>query len=229
MKKPKYLKAISSGLAGAAALAAGSEAYGGVVPAASLPANFTPSSGATAATGIAWDVDGDGTNDFNFLFRQTSTTGNFVIGIYGYGGVGINCSVAYQGPFVVYTNRLAGGDTIGPSSDFEQTNPYVDVLASKFSGSTYGQFTAPNSRGFVGFEFTAGDGQLHYGYIDLFAARYRNAANPGGLQFFSASYDNTPNTPITIVPEPGSLAALAFGGALLGAVALRRRKAAAQA
>jgi hypothetical protein len=228
MKTPNSLKTVSTGLAGAAALAASTEAYGAVVS-ATLPANFIPSSGVTSpANQTPWDVDGNGTVDFSLFFSQASTGGNFVSGIYGYGGVGTAAAVAYLGPYVAYVNRLVVGNTIGPASVFNQNTGYVAAFASRFNGTYYGQFVSPNTRGFIGFEFTNASG-LHYGYLELMTSQFASAGSPGGQTFFQAFYETTPNTAITIVPEPRSLAALAFGAAILGGVALNRRKGAAKA
>ena len=220
---------LTRGLAGAAALAAGTEAYGTVVS-ATAPTNYVPSSGVTNPPNQRpWDVNNDGIVDFSFYFAQTSTNGNWVSGIYGYGGAGVNCASGYAGPYVTYVYRLGAGATVGPASPFYQATGYVAVFASKFSGVLYGQWSAPNTTGYCGFEFTAADG-IHFGYFRLTTNRFQNAANPGGQVFAQAFYETTPNTPITIVPEPSSLAALAFGSALLGGgVALRRRKGAAKA
>jgi hypothetical protein len=225
MKQPNSLKTVvSTGLAGAAALAASTEAYGAVVS-VTPPANFIPSSGVTSpANQTPWDVNSDGTTDFSLFFAQSSTAGNWVSGIYGYGGVGVAAAVAYQGPFVVYVNRLVVGNTIGPASAFAQATGYVAVFASQFGGLPYGQFQSPNTTGYVGFEFTAADG-LHFGYFQVTTDHFQSAGSPGGQVFSQAFYETTPNTAITIVPEPGSLAALAFGSALLGGLALRRKTA----
>jgi len=67
---------------------------------------------------------------------------------------------------------------------------------------------------------------LHYGYIDLSVQKYNSPADPGGFRFFNAAYETTANTPITIVPEPGTVGMLAFGAAgLAGIAALRRKRA----
>ncbi len=232
MSANRAVSNLSKGLAGAAALAAGTEAYGAVTAANSLPANFIPSSGVTSpAHQESWDVDGDGTADFDLFFSQASTSGNWVSGIYGYGGVGTAAAVAYVGPYVVYVNRLSVGTSIGPTSIFNQDTGYVAAFASRFSGMLYGQFNPPNDRGFIGFEFTNASG-LHFGYLELMTDPFTSAGSPGGQTFFQAFYESTPNTPITItaaIPEPGTLASLAVGAAFLGGVALRRRKAGAKA
>lgn len=231
MKNPKYLKAVTTGLAGAAALASGTEAYGAPVAATSLPANFTPANGVTNPLhSTLWDVDGDGTVDFGFGFYQKSTNGTFVSGIYGNGGVGYAAAVGYLGVYGAYANNLTVGSVIGPTSSFVQNAGYYTVLTSRFNNVNYGQFSPPNGTGFVGFEFTEADG-IHYGYIQLTTARYTSSTNKGGQQFLQAFYETVPGVPIAIpaaVPEPGSLASLAFGAGLLGAVAVRARKRTAQ-
>ncbi len=228
--KTPALNAIKTGLAGAAALAAGSEAYGAVVPAASLPVNYTPTT-VTSNNLQSWDVDGDGNPDFQFVFYQKSGNSglNWLSGAYGYGGVGIAAPVAYIGSFgLSYCNRLVTSANIGPSSIFNQvqtsTGGYFNVLASRYKTTLYGQWKTV-TQGFMGFEFTAADNQLHYGYIEIKTSRFVNSTNKGGQFFLQAFYETDPNTLIHVVPEPGTLASLAFGAVILGGAALRRRKA----
>jgi PEP-CTERM motif len=47
-----------------------------------------------------------------------------------------------------------------------------------------------------------------------------------GFQFISAAFDNTPGTPIIAgaIPEPGTLALLAFGAAGVAAIHRRRKQ-----
>lgn len=218
----------TTGLAGAIAIAGASQSYGSVVVVAT-PANFTPTSGVTASGSIAtWDVNNDKTIDFGFGFSQASTTGNFFTGMYGIGGTGVAAGVGTYGAYGFYLSRLAAGDTVGSTSAFGQNAGYYSVLASRFSGSFYGNFvssTGVTQAGWVGFEFTAADG-LHYGAIDLAVNRYQSAASPGGFQFLGAEYQTVSGQALTItaVPEPTSLAALAFGAVGAAGVALRRRK-----
>ncbi len=241
--KSSGIKNATAGLAGAVALAGGSQAYGAVVS-VSPPANFVPTSGVTTGEEIPWDVDGNGTTDFEITFDQASTNGNWEAGFYGVGGVGIAASIGYAGtitPAITYVTRLSAGGTVSSTSAFAQTPAgtqyfYPSVLGSRYGTKFYGQFTNHTGgtaiRGFVGFEFTGADGLLHYGDIELSTSRYRSATNPGGFTFYSAAYNTTAGAPITIsaVPEPTSLGALAFGAAgAAGAAWRRRRKAQAAA
>jgi hypothetical protein len=214
---------LTTGFAGAVALAGASEAYGNVVASTTVPANFTPTSN-TSLYQPSWDIDGDGTADFQFVFYQKAGNSglNWLSGAYGYGGAGVNCAVAYTGAYATYINRLTNGNTVGPASGFAQgagtMGGYVSVLASRFGTKLYGAWKTVTD-GFMGFEFTASDG-LHYGYIEIKTSRFVSAAN--------AFYETTPNTAITVaaaaVPEPGTLASLAFGAAMLGATAMRRAR-----
>lgn len=228
--KRTALKTATKGLVGAVALAGGSQAYGNVVSVAG-PADIIPTSGTTAATFRDWDVNGDGANDLSFGFQQASVGGNFVGGVIGLDTQSL--PVAYYGAYAIYANRLTLGTTVGPTNTFLDSYPYFTVLGSRFSGTFYGQFTSSTGapvRGFMGFEFAAADG-IHYGAIELQTSPYVDAANPGGLRFFGAQYETVPGQALTIaaaVPEPTSLAALAFGAAGAAGVAMRRRQRARQ-
>ena len=236
--KNSAIKKATTGLAGAVALAGGSQAYGAVVS-VTPPANFVPTSGVTTGEEIPWDVDGNGTVDFEITFDQASTNGNWESGFYGVGGVGIAAAAGYAGtivPSITYATRLSAGATVSSASAFAQTPTgtkyfYPTVLGSKYGTKFYGQFTNHTGgaaiRGFVGFGFTAADGSIPYGDLQLSTSRYRSATNPGGITFYSAAYDTTAGEAITIpsaVPEPSSLAALAFGTAGAAGAALRRRR-----
>lgn len=203
---------VMSGLAGAAALAAGSQAYSAVTPAASLPANIpgTVPSTPTPLTSL-WDVDGDAASDFVFRY-ETFASGSWFSGIGSFPpNNAVVGYVGYFGPYTLfYADNLGSGAVVDATDNFVGTNNYA-ILASRFSGTDYGAFRAPNTRGFVGFKFEIGS-NLHFGWIELETSR------DGGVVFHSGAYESTPNTPIAI-PEPGSLAALAIGAAAL----LRRR------
>ena len=209
------------GLAGASFLAAGTQAYSAVVPAASLPANLipavVPTTPANAFLVSGWDVDGDGLQDFVFGFRQPESTTTFdwqsIIQGVPAGGGG---SIFYTGPYLRYSVRLNPGDTVDAAGTFSAPNQGV-VLGSRYAGENYGQFQAPNSRGFVGFRFTNASG-VHYGYLELQARR--SSGGDIGIEFFSAAFETDAGVKI-VVPEPGTLGFLALG---VGALALKHRR-----
>ena len=224
MMTPKSLKKVT-GLAGAAALAGATQAYGAPTS-FTLPPNFIPGSDTTSPSHkIFVDVDGNGTNDLEFGFFQSPSAPNeFFAGVYVLDG----SAVAYYNPSLGSgsANRLGVGDTVGPASSFYQKAGYFTFIALQFNGNYYGPFSPPNDRGFVGFSFLGADSLTHYGYIELQGDPFLSAGSPGGLKFFSGAYETTPNTVITIVPEPSSLASLDFGAAaLIGLGVVRRKKA----
>ena len=233
--KTSALNKATTGLAGALALAGGSQAYGSIVFSAT-PANIVPTSGTFGPYGFSLDVDHNGTKDVGVFFYQTSTDGTWISGFNGLdngGGVGLAAPIGYVNPAFGYSyvSRLGVGYTVNANSAFYQNGTYVNRLASRFNGAFYGQFTTQGGtplNGWVGFEFTAPDG-LHFGALNLTVAPYTDAADPGGIEFGTLEYQSIPGAPLTItdVPEPGTLAALAFGVAGTG-VALRRRAKAAR-
>ena len=221
----------TTGLAGAVAIAGGSQAYGAVVTVTPPTAIVSTNALGTPVTEF-FDINGDGTSDLQLTVGVNTTyqaayggvSGSYVA--YNTFGV-VNKVVGYAGAFGNYATRLAAGASVGSTSAFVY-GQYLTILGSRFMGKNYGQF---RTRGFLGFEFAAADGE-HFGYINLMStvAGKSAATLTSSLTFFSAAYESTPNTPITIpgglVPEPTSLAALAFGGAGLAAAAYRRKKAA---
>jgi hypothetical protein len=233
-------------LTGAVALAGANQTYGAVVAAnpPSTPALVVTEGGNTTTESFVntpFDVDGDGTADFE-LEISISPTGLTGLSrpveyahIYAFGGVPTAGVVGYVKTFTSgsanYASKLTLGSTIGPSSTFVGTAQYYTNLGIKYGSKSYGKFTS--GTGYIGFEFTAADGETHYGYVDVTTSLTgtTNANAKATLTYVNAFYDTTPNEAITIgalVPEPGSLAALAFGAAgVAGAVAYRRKQAAA--
>ena len=217
------------GFTGAVALAGATQAYGGVVM-VTPPANIT----GTAASGEAvegFDVNGDGSNDLFFGAGAANVGGSKYLAYTGVsatsgGVVGYVKDGAYY-----YASSLQKGTVVGSLSDFVQGS-YLTTLEVKYGSATEGQF--PNGKtSYLGFDFTAADG-LHYGYIELssqVASTAKPATSSGSLHFVEAFYDSTPGEAITIgaiaVPEPSSVAALAFGAAGVAAAVAYRRKLAA--
>ena len=225
------MKRTSSGLLGALAMAGGSSAYGAVVN-VSPPATLAPAS-LPQATNISrtFDLNGDGTTDFTFSFRQPQVgtgfdwqativpaAGNFTFGMPG--------TAVGQ----IYVQRYLAGEIIGNTPPTHtgavQAGATTNVFASRFGTTNYGQFLPPNSRGFAGLQLTVG-ANTFYGYIELQTTRSPAGGSPG-IQFFSAAYDNTSLTPIAAgaraVPEPGTLAMLAFGAATVVLAKARHRR-----
>jgi hypothetical protein len=223
MKTPSPLKTASKGLAGALAIASGSSAYGAIVSASSLPTDIFPATFPTTSTTVVnWDVNGDSVIDFTFSFRQPQTAG--VDWQANMNALTNSAVLGYVGPSFPYAERLINGQAVAPSG----TNVFVAGLASPgkqviissiFASTPYGQFQPPNSTGFIGFQFTVGANTFN-GYIQLKVGR------SFGIDFISAFYNNTPGGAITAgqVPEPGTLALLAFGAVgVVGAIAKRRK------
>jgi hypothetical protein len=220
------LQKASSGLLGALAIAGGSAAYGDVVVVAP-PADLAPSQ-LPEATGIDrfWDVDGDAIDDIQFNFRQPQTSGSLDWQGNFFGQTA--STFAQLGPPFFYVHRFNAGDTIGPlppTGEVVLPPAQQGIFASNFNGIYYGQFQPPNSRGFLGFQFTNSMGTF-FGYLELQITR-ASAVNDPGFQFFAAAYDDTPGTPIIAgaIPEPGTLSMLVLGAAgLLAACKRRSRK-----
>ncbi len=226
MKKNTVLK----GLAGAATMAGATQGYGAVV-AIPLPADLTgnnPTNTSTTPTRRTIDIDGNGTADLQLAYRSF-TTGAYVIQqsfVYAY----TNGAVAgyAASPTAFYAYELAAG-TSTSGLTFGTAGTYLSHIATHVNSSDYG-FWYLGDKNYVAFSFlNTQTNQTDFGYVQVETDAYVSAANPGGLKFFSAAYDNT-GAPIVIgaaptaVPEPGTLAALAFGGLGAGAIAYRRRK-----
>ena len=226
---------VITGLAGAAAVAGSSQAYGAVVN-VTPPANIVGHAPAATDNGtrVNIDLNGDGTRDLSILYRNLSETGGTLLLAYIYvgapGGAAPGSSVGTSISGQAYSYNLATGTLVGSTSSFYQKSGYFGHLVTTYAGTTYG-FNSTGTRLNIGFEFrstVSTTAPFDYGYISLEVDPYVSAANPGGIQFFQIAYDNTPGTSIAVgaraVPEPTSLAALAFGAVAAGGVALKKRR-----
>ena len=235
---------VITGLAGAAAMAGSTQAYGAVVN-VPLPANIVGHAPATSdnGTNVLLDLNGDGQRDLRITYRNLSEPSSAYLLSYIFAGtttvpgstVGSYISTS-TGSNQAYAFSLARGTTIGSASSFYQNATFLSHLVTNYAGTNYG-FTnylgKAGSPEFVGFKFatSAAGTTFDYGYIELETDAYVSAANPGGIKFLALAYDNS-GAAITIpaaVPEPGTLAALAFGAATCVGVGLKRRRAAAAA
>jgi hypothetical protein len=218
-------KSLLGGLAGAAMLAGGSQAYGDIVvvtPPDDLPnlGEGTVNPGPGDFDPAPFDMNGDGTDDFGFNFRNIDSA-TFEWQANWFGIEAASGVVGYTGLFYDYADNLSAGTEIGPASTFfgEGGAPGTETqvfLGSEYFYAPYGGFGSIDStvRGFIGVKFEAA-GETHYGWLDI------EAGEELGLIFYGAAYNSTPGEPIGAgeVPEPGSLALLALGAAAL----LRRR------
>ncbi len=240
MSNSTSLLKFTTGLAGAIAIAGGTNAYGSVVN-ATVPADLTNTAGSTVNTTVNWDVNGDGVFDFTFQNRYPNTAA----GSYGVvwqlnmnpftGTQTTNGVIGYTGAFVRYASVLALNAPIATGNAAFSTATQV-TLGSRYSYGAAGVFNyggfasgpnattgavAPGTQGYAGFRFNAG-GASYNGWIRL-------SVNAGLLDFTSAAYENvagaTINAGATAVPEPSTMAALAIGAVgVLGAVAKRRHR-----
>lgn len=228
---------IFNGLAGAAALAGATQAYGSVVN-VPLPANITghAPTASDAGTNRTVDLNGDGQRDLYFRYRNLSESGGTLLLSYFYGGISTaqGAAVGYQISGQAYAFSLSTGYVVGPSSSFYQVAGYLGHIVTNYNGTNYGFTNYLGQAGvpeFIGFKFQTVGGQTDYGYIRLETDPYVSAANPGGIKFLALAYENT-GAPIVIpaaVPEPSSLAALAMGAATFAGLGLKRRRTASAA
>ena len=241
MKTSTITSLAIKGLSGAVSLAGATQAYGAVVAADPPAMTAIAADTLSPVDGTSWDVDGDGTLDF-FLGAQAFSKGAFDSSKSGaftgvFGDYSLSQVVGYSGSSPssfggtdFFGANLSAGTSVGPTSAFGYKPYYYSTLGIKYGRKTYGQFAAKGgTTGFVGFEFTEADG-THYGYGEFTSILQGTGSKiTATLIYDGGYYETTPNTPIVIgaVPEPGSLAALAFGLAgVAGAAAYRRKQAA---
>jgi hypothetical protein len=236
---------VNGGVSAAAALAAASGAYAGIVVVpvpANLPNAASPNSNPSIG-GQNWDVDSNGIPDFTFQVRnpQSATQVVWQANMSPVTAAGTNALAGYIGGYgISYAVRLSAGASIGavapsgfaslgassnPAQAGSWRNPAQVVLGSFYGALPYGGFAVAgaanaNVRGFVGFRFDQG-GQTRYGWLDVEVRRSGTAAGSGGIFFYGAAYEDS-GAPIAAgaVPAPGTLAGLAVGAA----ACLRRKR-----
>ena len=169
-------------------------------------------------------MDGNGTNDIQIRYRSFTTGGYVIQQSFVFSNTG---QTAAAGPYGAnaqyYAYQFGSGDPVDPSFyQFAQSATFLTHVATNIDGSDYG-FWALGDQGFIGFSFMT-PGGLRFGYVELQTNAWTGAGTIG-VQFFSLAYEDS-GAPIAAgaVPEPSTLAALAFGAVGLGAAALRRKK-----
>ncbi|MEZ5012826.1 MAG: T9SS type A sorting domain-containing protein [Chitinophagales bacterium] len=136
------------------------------------------------------DIDGDGGVDFMILCTSlipSNWTAGVAIGYYaglGYGNPS-NFMVGYNLGILPYGSALNSGDMIDAGAGF--TSYYTAFLASIYSGATYGAFANQTDK-YLGFQFIAGDGDLHYGWMRLDAT-----VGPVTITVKDYAYDDVAN------------------------------------
>ena len=230
-----------TGLAGAVAVAGASQAYGTVINVAP-PTTITGHTPSTAGTSREYWNPATGTTSattgadlINFGYYNNSSTNEFFTGMYvlnGTGVVGYYASNATQ-----YAYGLAKGATIGTGATyatFGQKAGYYSILSLTYKGTAYA-IQKPGTTYYVGFQFAdSKDGLLHDGWVELESDTFTSTANPGGLKFIAAAYNDVSDAAggtiaigavgTNAIPEPGTLSALALGAAALGGIGLKRRR-----
>lgn len=200
----------------------------GVVAAQNIPGfSFAPPTIVTSGTlrppasagGNAWDVDGNGTVDFELV--------NF------------NGVLAALNPLALFTANpnamlvvddsvhpllnLTGGANVGPAANLW----YAGGQPMTYNQGLNQTYFTLNNVGYFGFRFASSNSASEYYYgwasltIDALAAGQ-------GFKIGEAFYQSTPNTGINVgavpVPEPSSMALLAAGAAGVTAWRVRRKK-----
>jgi hypothetical protein len=227
--------ALRTGLAGAAALAAGTGAYGAIVPITLSGTLANAAAPNSAAAQI--DLNGDAVNDFILQFRNPQTTSpTGVVWQANFSPVtanGTNAVVGFQGAFIGYGTNLSAGqviDAVLPAGASFKNAAQVTLGSIYRSGGVptpYGGFVAGGqnnggtgpaaARGFLGFRFDIG-GQTRYGWLDVEVVPATATAGSGGIVIRGGAYeDSGAGIAAGAVPAPASLSALALGAAgLLG-------------
>jgi hypothetical protein len=215
MKQPAYaLK-----LAGAAALAGSSQAYGQIVVITPnmLPANMTNPSPSGTVPGAITNI-----NDYYDVLTgkttNTSTAGdNFHFGYFISGGgyfsqsyvtglnttgpnpptpAGLIASVYVPSRGYLYADALSQGATIpGALQFYQQGVPgiYLTSVAADGTVATPSNFMQPNTDEYLGFQFVDGQNNVHNGWLELDSVTYpggANGANLSGVNFIAGAYNS---------------------------------------
>jgi hypothetical protein len=250
-------KSVALKLAGAAAMAGSTQAYGQIVL-LTLPDNIPgspDSAGRIPGSSEYYDVlaglsSSSPTDDSNpnfhpdFIFSYDNTGGYFFTTVSGIKTGSATSGVLATGPgpyfyTTVYANAVAKGTNIGldtPPTFY--SNPAPATYPSTYLTIQGGPNTIqqPDSPTYLAFQFTDGyDGLVHNGYLELETATYTDESNKGGLIFLGGAFNSVaadaPGGAGDIlagaVPEPGTISSLMLGAAALGGVGLLRRRRAA--
>ncbi len=236
-------KAVAFKLAGAAALAGSSQAYGSIVV-VTPPNNLNgfPDDGSQSQEIEGYDFYTGQTNpttnpaDFSFKYNNIpfifDIFSNVYSGVQGFntGGPTVN-TVAATYTYGYNADQLTVGTKVGNDNPLLQFVASYDTIGGPGVLTLTGSTTPQAEVTYMGVEFTDPSGVLHNGYLELEVVN-NTPSDPGGLFFLGAAYNSlSANAPdgagdITVeaLPEPGTISSLALGAAALGGVGLLRRR-----
>jgi hypothetical protein len=214
-------------LAAAAAIAAGTQAYGEVVifinPDEGEPGHFDWDVGDEFAATSWLDITRPSADQAGLLDpRSVGQIGSHQIGYGGgasfwwnrnsrlYDG-GHGAWVAAEAPgYNSRTIALPGGETIDGRLNFNGISTHAGATSTQYYGYIVWSNFAAGEASYMGVRFSDMDG-YHYGWIGVVRP------DPLGIDLdaFAWGYETEPGVPIIAgIPAPGTLAALAFGAAV---------------
>ncbi len=162
----------------------------------------------------SFDLNLDGTADFHF---RTGWGGGGFFSIYPTNGTAVWATPTGGRDSHTLARPLFEGNIVGPDTlegGFWDENEIGGAgLCAAFDVGAAGLFCGMENA-YMGLRFEI-DGNTHYGWMNLWVLQ---ASNNGALRKFA--YEDEPDTPIPIIPEPSTLGL--FGLAAL-ALALSRR------
>ena len=218
--------AVASGAAAAfTGVAAPQLAEAGIVPSTTVPAS-PPSSSNSSDT---WDVDGDGTPDFN-LRRQTSSASVTELGatrfVFASAEVGRKCFAKLSAGFTV------GATMPGLFTFFSDINKSITITKWNDIGMDAGvNGWANGDIGYFGFKFSNTSG-IHYGWGQIDIKSTGSFSYVGqGYTFTEAYYNTTPDASIKVgdtgaasVPEIDPASAASVLSLVMGSLAMLERR-----
>ena len=163
------------------------------------------------------DIDGSGVADFAFAFNNTQVLR--IVGINGASNASTASSTLDGFNQFYYSAVLANGSQVDGSLTFLTSTALAENSFST-SPAALGSFS-------TGVRFTGVDSFIHYGWVNF---SFPNNTTPwAGSLAVTAGWETTPNTPITVVPEPavallGGVGVIACLGSRLLRNRLRRRR-----
>jgi len=165
-------------------------------------------------TDINWDVDGDGTSDFNLFATSISSESVVVFGF-------ANVNNAVVGPAF---GKLDAGFTVGSTADFVR-GPSGNLLRIMNTdgdlrpGAVDGGWSSGEDNGYIGFRFDIAGG-THYGWAAVTLSR-----STARVIISEAWYENVAGASINTaaVPEVSQFS-LGLGALAMGAAGLRRMR-----